>query len=79
MIPPQSLSLDALLAVLEEFISREGTDYGDQELTLEEKVELLKPQVMRGEVLIVFDAVAEQVTLLPKHEWIPKDEGRASE
>mgnify|MGYP006153483249 CR=1 FL=1 len=74
VIPPQSLSSETLLAVLEEFISREGTDYGDQELTLAEKVQLLKPQVMRGHVLIVFDAEAEQVTLVPKDQWIPKDE-----
>jgi uncharacterized protein YheU (UPF0270 family) len=69
VIPPQSLSPDALLAVLEEFISREGTDYGDQEWTLAEKVQQLKPQVLRGHVLIIFDPVAELVTLIPKDEW----------
>jgi len=69
VIPPQSLSPEALLAVLEEFISRDGTDYGDRELTLAEKVQQLKPQVLRGHVLIVFDPIAEQVTLVPKDEW----------
>lgn len=69
VIPPQSLSPEALHAVLEEFISREGTDYGDREWTLAEKVRQLKPQVLRGQVLIVFDPVSEQVNLMSKDEW----------
>jgi uncharacterized protein len=69
IIPPQSLSPEALQAVLEEFISRDGTDYGTHEWTLAEKVQQLKPLVLNGRVLIVFDPVAGQVTLMPKEEW----------
>jgi len=69
IIPPESLSAEALQGVLEEFISRYGTDYGESELSLEAKVNRLKPQVMRGEVLIVFDEVLEGVTLMTREEW----------
>jgi uncharacterized protein YheU (UPF0270 family) len=69
IIPPESLSVEALQGVLEEFISRDGTDYGEQELTLETKVARLKPQVMRGEVLIVFDDALECITLMTREEW----------
>lgn len=69
IIPPESLSPEALQGVLEEFISRDGTDYGEQELSLEAKVARLKPQVLRGHVLIVFDAVQGLVTLVTKEEW----------
>lgn len=69
IIPPGSLSEEALQGVLEEFISRDGTDYGEQELSLEAKVARLKPQVMRGEVLIVFDEALEGVTLMTREEW----------
>jgi uncharacterized protein YheU (UPF0270 family) len=69
IIPPESLSEEALQGVLEEFISRDGTDYGDQELSLEAKVARLKPQVMRGEVLVVFDDTLECVTLVTREEW----------
>ncbi len=69
IIPPESLSAEALQGVLEEFISRDGTDYGESELSLEAKVNRLKPQVMRGEVLIVFDEVLEGVTLMTREEW----------
>ncbi len=69
IIPPESLSAEALQGVLEEFISRDGTDYGESELSLEAKVNRLRPQVMRGEVLIVFDDVLEGVTLMTREEW----------
>jgi uncharacterized protein YheU (UPF0270 family) len=68
IIPPNQLSEDALQGVLEEFISREGTDYGEEELTLEEKVERLRPQVMRSEVVIVFDEFLETLTLVRKED-----------
>lgn len=69
IIPPESLSEEALQGVLEEFISRDGTDYGEHELSLDAKVARLKPQVMRGEVLIVFDDTLERVTLMTREEW----------
>ena len=69
IIPPESLSEEALQGVLEEFISRDGTDYGDQELSLEAKVSRLKPQVMRHEVLIVFDPELEGITLMTREDW----------
>lgn len=69
IIPPESLSEEALQGVLEEFISRDGTDYGEEELSLAAKVARLKPQVARGEVLIVFDEVLERVTLVTREEW----------
>lgn len=69
IIPPESLSEEALQGVLEEFISRDGTDYGELELSLEAKVARLKPQVVRGEVLIVFDETLECVTLMTREEW----------
>lgn len=68
IIPPEQLSQDALQGVLEEFIGREGTDYGEQELSLEEKVALLRPQVARGEVVIVYDEFLESLTLTRREE-----------
>ena len=69
IIPPESLSEEALQGVLEEFIGRDGTDYGDQELSLEAKVARLRPQVVRGDVLIVFDDALECVTLMTREQW----------
>ncbi len=66
IIPPASLADDVLTGILEEFISREGTDYGLVELSLSQKVAALKPQVLCGDVLIVYDETLQTVNLLPK-------------
>jgi len=64
-IPWNQLSAEILRSVIEEFISREGTDYGEREFTLAEKVEQVKAQVKRGDVVIVFDAESGTCNLLP--------------
>ena len=69
IIPHQSLSPDVLQSILEEYINREGTDYGEQELTLQQKVQRLLPQIERGEVYIVFDEITESVQLMNKRDY----------
>ena len=68
IIPPNQLSAEALQGVLEEFIGREGTDYGEEELSLEEKVARLRLQVTRGEVVIVYDEFFETLTLMRRED-----------
>ena len=45
-IPHNQVPEQTLLAIIEEFISREGTDYGHREYTLDEKVEKVKSQLL---------------------------------
>jgi uncharacterized protein len=71
-IPPDALPHEILAALLEEFITREGTDYGDHELTLAEKVSRLKPQISRGDVLILFDTDSEQVHIMTRRDWLQR-------
>ena len=63
-IPHAQLSDEALRAIIEEFISREGSDYGLIEYTLEEKVGHVIRQLERGEVVITFDTASETCNLL---------------
>ena len=69
IIPPEQLTEHALRSIIESFILRDGTDYGDVELALEIKVEDLLPQVIRGEVLIVFDDELQEVSLVTRHDY----------
>jgi uncharacterized protein len=55
-IPTSELSPEALRGVVESVVLREGTDYGEREHSLEEKVEQLLEQLRRGQARIVFDA-----------------------
>lgn len=54
-IPHGRLSRETLTGLIEEFVTREGTDYGEREHTLERKVERVRDQLRRGEVVISFD------------------------
>lgn len=65
MVPPQRLPQDSLAGLLEEYASRDGTDYGEKEFTLEQKVEQLRGQLQRGELKILYDVDSEQWDLLP--------------
>ncbi|MEX1197281.1 MAG: YheU family protein [Pseudohongiellaceae bacterium] len=64
-IPWQSLSEDALDGVLEEYATREGTEYGWREYSLEEKVGHLRRQLERGEALIDYDPDTGTIHLVP--------------
>ena len=64
-IPWTSLSPATLRAVVEEFITREGTDYGEHETPLSHKVDTVMEQLKHGSVAIFFDEETETVTLQP--------------
>ena len=61
VVPYEKLSSDALSGVLEEYASREGTEYGSQDIPMDSKVKQLKAQLMQGKALIVFDEEAAAV------------------
>ena len=68
IIPHDQLSPDALQGLIEEFITREGTDYGEYEIALAQKVEQVRRQLLRGDVVIVFDVATESISLLTRRE-----------
>ena len=54
-IPHTSLSPEVLQALIEEFVTREGTEYGRVDVELETKVAQVLAQLERGEAVITFD------------------------
>lgn len=65
-VPAEQLSPEALTGLIESFITREGTDYGEVEWTLEQKVAQVRELLRRREVVIVFDPLTETCTVLPR-------------
>ena len=63
-VPLTALAEDALQSLLEEFVTRDGTDYGARELSLAEKVARLRERLQRGEARIVFDPESETVNIV---------------
>lgn len=66
VVPLDKLSEEALYGLINEFILREGTDYGKTEFTLEEKHGQVKKQLLAGKILIVFDPLEESASIIRK-------------
>jgi uncharacterized protein YheU (UPF0270 family) len=64
VVPYTELSPDLLQSVVEAFVLREGTDYGEREVSLEQKVAHVVRQLERGEAHIIFDPQSESVDIV---------------
>lgn len=71
IIPPDLLEADTLTRLLEEFVTREGTDNGD-DTPLATRVERVRRALARQEALIVFNPLTEQCALMLRSE-VPKE------
>jgi uncharacterized protein YheU (UPF0270 family) len=67
-IPLDRMDPEVLSAMLEEYASRDGTDYGAQELSLEEKVARLRALLHADKLAIVYDGDSEHWDLLPEEQ-----------
>jgi len=63
-VPHTELSDDALRGVVESFVLREGTDYGERDVPHEAKLAQVIRQLERGEVRIMFDPVSRTVDIV---------------
>ena len=66
VVPYTELSADALRGVVESFVLREGTDYGEREFSLEQKLAHVYRQLERGEAQIVFDPSTESIDIMTR-------------
>ncbi len=63
-LSPDQLSPEALRGLIEEFVTRDGTDYGAVERGVEEKVAQLTAQLRSGEARLVFDPETETANIV---------------
>jgi uncharacterized protein YheU (UPF0270 family) len=71
IIPHRQLARETLDALIEEFVTREGTEYGAQEVPLATKVKQVHRQLDSGSVVIVFDPAVETTSLVPADQLPP--------
>ncbi len=83
-LDPEQLSPGALRGIVEEYVTREGTDYGEGDWSLEDKVARVLRQLDRGEARIVFDLELESASIVTEPELAlhvleasAKDSGRS--
>jgi len=67
-IPHKELNRDTLTALIESFVLREGTDYGENEVSLEKKVNDIFLQVRAGELVILFSPEDDSFNIVSKQE-----------
>ena len=63
-VPCTELSQDTLRRLAEEYVTRDGTDYGARERTLEEKVEALLAALRRGDARIFYESVSGTINIV---------------
>ncbi len=64
VVPYTELAPELLHAVVESYVLREGTDYGEKEFSLQDKVAHVIAQLKRGDARIVFDPETETVGIV---------------
>lgn len=71
-IPTNKLSPEALQGVIEEFISRNGTDYGEIEVSQKSKFGQVKHKLETGLAVLIFDDETETTNILLSNDPILK-------
>ena len=66
IIPYKELSPDALHALIEDFVTRDGTDYGQEEMSMQEKAAHLLALLQKGELLITYNEDTETCGLVTR-------------
>jgi len=65
-IPYEQLEEETLKSVIESFVLREGTDYGENEFTLDEKIEHVLVQLKTGKVYLTFDEESKSCNIVSR-------------
>ena len=74
IIPHTDIDADTLHNLIEYYVLREGTDYGETEVSLTAKVQHVLTQLKRGEVVIVYSELHESINLMPKQLFLQQQE-----
>lgn len=71
IIPWQQIDPTTLYNLIESFVLREGTDYGEQEKSLRQKVADVLRQVQSGEAVLVWSELHESINIMPRGQYRP--------
>jgi uncharacterized protein YheU (UPF0270 family) len=65
-VPPERLAPETLQALLEDYVTRDGTDYGQYELSAADKREQVARQLRCGDLQLLYDADSEEWDLVDR-------------
>jgi len=72
IVPASALQPQTLEALIEEFVTRDGTDYGISEVSTATKVAQVRRRLERGEAVIVWDEEGESCQIVARED-LPRD------
>ncbi len=70
IIPLGTLPKETLSAIIENFVLREGTEYGSEDVALSDKIQQVEQQLKQGSALLVYSELHETVNILPADQFI---------
>jgi uncharacterized protein YheU (UPF0270 family) len=68
-VPPDFIDHETLISVIENFVLREGTDYGATEVSLATKVQQVLRQIKTREAKLYFDPNSDSINLVAPNSW----------
>lgn len=69
IIPFEELAPDTLNAIIENFVLREGTEYGREDVALADKINQVRQQLKHGSALLVYSELHETVNIMPADQF----------
>ncbi len=79
IIPYNEIASETLNNLIEYYVLREGTDYGDSEVSLSDKVQHVLQQLHSGDVVIVYSELHESINLMPKQQFMQQQDAGHSD
>ena len=72
LVPYDKLSPEALQGLIAEFVTRDGTDYGEREVSLRSKVAQVRRQLEAGKSVILYNT-EDSSTAIVMNELVPDE------
>ena len=69
IIPVDQLEKDTLLNLVQAYVLQEGTDYGEHEISMQNKVEQVIQQLNSGEAVLLYSELHESVNIVSKQHY----------
>ncbi len=79
IIPMEELSSDVLYSLVESFVLREGTEYGEQDVPTDQKVQQVIMQLKSKEALILYSELHETINIITQDQFKQLSENEQQE
>lgn len=69
IIPISSLSAEILHNIIANYVLQEGTEYGLEDVSLDDKIAQVHQQLLNGSAVLVYSELHETVNILPAEQF----------